>query len=94
MKAIVAMDALLVYPDHNQSFDIETDTCNYQLGAAIKQNGRPIAYYTPKLNSVQKNYSTIEKEQLAIMETFKEFRDMLLGAKSTFAPTTRTLPTK
>ena len=53
MKSIVVADALLAYPDPNQPFNVETDTSDYQLGAMIKQNGRPIAYYSQKLNSAQ-----------------------------------------
>ncbi|KAG7339615.1 hypothetical protein IV203_024654 [Nitzschia inconspicua] len=52
MKAIVARDALLIYPDNALPFDVETDASEYKLGSMIKQNGRPIAYYSASMKHI------------------------------------------
>ena len=91
MKAVIAKDVLLACPDHDLPFHIETDASDYQLGGRIfqkvpnKHTGqedlRDIAFYTRKLSGPQKNYSTIEKELLSIVEILKAFRDALYGAQ-------------
>jgi hypothetical protein len=49
------------------------------LGAVTIQEGKPLAFYSRKLNSAQTRYTTGEQEFLSIVETLKEFRDILLG---------------
>ena len=79
IKRVMAKETLLHYADFNQPFEIHTDASLRQIGAVISQNGKPIAFYTRKLRDGQHNYTTTERELLAIVETLKEFRTILLG---------------
>ena len=81
IKKIVSQEVLLAYPNFNELFEIYTDASDYQLGAVISQQNKPIAFYSRKLSSAQRNYTTTERELLAIVETLKEFRNILLGQK-------------
>ena len=78
-KKIVIQDTLLAFPNFTAKFVIHTDASDMQLGAVISQNGRPIAFYSRKLNSAQRRYTTTERELLSIVEYLREFKNILLG---------------
>jgi hypothetical protein len=73
MHLLMAADALAAYPDHNKWFNVFTDAFDFQLGACIIQEERPVAYFLRKLTKSQQNYTTMEKEMLSIVATLKEF---------------------
>ena len=83
IKRVVGREVLLAYPDFSLPFEIHTDASKSQLGAVISQKGKPIAFFSRKLNPAQLNYTTTEKELLSIVETLKEFRNILLGHRIT-----------
>ncbi len=79
MKRIMARETILAYPNFDKPFEIHTDASAYQLGAVISQDGKPIAFYSRKLTPTQMRYTTTERELLSIVETFKDFRTILMG---------------
>ena len=81
VKRTLAREVLCAYPDFNKPFEIHTDASKRQIGAVISQEGKPIAFYSKKLNKAQNNYTVTEKELLSIVATLKEFRNILLGYK-------------
>ena len=83
LKKIISKEVLLAYPDFSKPFEIHTDASDLQLGSVISQGGRPIAFYSRKLSDAQTRYTTQERELLSIVETLKEFRNILLGQRIT-----------
>ena len=83
MKKLISRDVILTYPDFSKEFKIYADASDRQLGAVITQDNKPLAFFSRKLNSAQRNYTTTERELLSIVETLKEFRNILLGQRVT-----------
>ena len=81
IKQTLSREVILAYPTYGELFEIYTDASTRQLGAVITQNGRPIAFFSRKLNSAQMKYSVTELELLSIVECLKEFKGMLWGQK-------------
>ncbi len=79
VKATIARDVVLTYPDYSEVFKIYTDTSSKQLGAVITQKNRHCAFFSWKLFVAQRKYSVTKIELLAIVETLNEFKGMLWG---------------
>ncbi len=81
VKATIAKDVVLAYPDYSKVFEIYTDASSKQLGAVITQDNKPIAFCSWKLSDMQPKYSVTNIELLAIVETLKEFKRDAMGPK-------------
>jgi hypothetical protein len=79
VKATIAKDVVLAYPDYSKVFEIYTDASSNQLGAVITQDNKPIVLFSRKLSDAQRKYSVTKIELLAIVETLKKFKGMLWG---------------
>ena len=74
---------LLQYPDFSKTFLLTTDASNFAIGSILSQGeiGKdlPIAYASRTLSKPEQNFSTIEKELLAIVWSVQHFRPYLYG---------------
>jgi hypothetical protein len=82
IKATIAKEVVLAYPDFTKPFELYNDASMMQLGAVLTQGNRPIAFFSRKLSVTQTKYSVTKIELLAIVETSKEFQGMLWGANN------------
>lgn len=82
-KQLLCNSPVLQYPDFSKPFVLTTDASNIAIGSVLSQNNHSISYYSRTLNSAEQNYSTIERELLAILDSCKHFRPYLYGQKFT-----------
>ncbi|KAM1536108.1 hypothetical protein ACFX1Z_015041 [Malus domestica] len=85
LKDMLTSVPIIIPPDWSLPFELICDASDYAIGVVLgqKKDKKPhVIYYTSRtLNDAQLNYSTIEKELLAIVFALDKFRSYLLGTK-------------
>ena len=83
IKAKLSEEPVLKIIDFDKIMYVETDASDKDLGAALLQcygdTFHPVRYISRKLKTAEVNYSTIEKEGLAIVWSVEKFAIYLYG---------------
>nr|GEV20978.1 reverse transcriptase domain-containing protein [Tanacetum cinerariifolium] len=77
---------ILIAPNWDQPFELMCDASDYAVGAVlwqrVEKHFRPIHYASKTMNQAETNYTTTEKEMLAVVYAFEKFRSYLIMNKS------------
>jgi D-tyrosyl-tRNA(Tyr) deacylase len=60
LKATIAKDVALVYPDYSLEIEIYTDALSKQLGSVITQGNGQLAFFSRKRSAAQQKYRTTD----------------------------------
>ena len=83
-KELLQSAELLVHFDPKKELILASDASDYGMGAVLSHkmedgSERPVGYVSRSLNDAERNYSTLEKEALAIIFGVKKFHQFLYG---------------
>ncbi|GJV14305.1 reverse transcriptase domain-containing protein [Tanacetum coccineum] len=77
---------ILIAPNWDQPFELMCDASDYAIGAVlgqrIEKHFRAIHYASKTMTEAETNYTTTEKEILAVVYAFEKFRSYLIMNKS------------
>lgn len=82
VKSLIVSAPVLAYYKPTEVLEIQCDSSQSGLGAALMQNGHPIAYASRALAETESRYTQIEKEMLAIVFSVENFNDYMFGRKT------------
>jgi hypothetical protein len=85
LKNLLSASPILRQADPSLPYTLKTDASSYALGACVLQgegpDERPVEYASRLLTPAEKNYTTTEREALAIVFGVQKFRGYLEGAR-------------
>lgn len=87
LKELLTTAPILQQAQDDKPFYLKTDASGYAIGAVLVQgegkDEHPIEYASRLLNDAERNYSTTEREALAIVWAISKFRGYIDGAEVT-----------
>jgi hypothetical protein len=85
LRTCLTTSPILILPDINKDYILDTDACDYAVGAVLSQERAghvlPVEYFSKSLDLNQRKYHISEKELMAIVFSIEHFKQYLYGSK-------------
>ena len=87
LKEIITNAPILIHADPTKPYTLETDASDYAYGAVLSQvpphdkKLHPIAFLSKSMTPAERNYDIYNKEMLAVVKAFEQWRQYLQGTK-------------
>ncbi|KAG0420317.1 Retrovirus-related Pol polyprotein from transposon 17.6 [Dictyocoela roeselum] len=73
---------ILHHPNHNGEFILRCIASDPEMGSILLQDDKIVGYYSKKYNAQELNYTTVEKEFLAILKSLIHFKHLIFNTKT------------
>jgi hypothetical protein len=87
LKEALTTAPVLGKPDYTRDWVLEVDASDIAIGAVLSQEMdkevHPVYYWSRQLGKAERNYSTTDRECLAVVAACKKFRPYILGGHTT-----------
>lgn len=80
---MICKETTLAYFDPKKPVVLEVDASMKGVGAALTQEGRPIAFASKSLTDTEHRYANIEREMLAVVYACEKFHTFVFGRSFT-----------
>ena len=88
LKRVLSSAPVLAKPNFKQEWILDVDASDTAIGAVLSQKQedgevRPVYFWSRQLGKAERNYSTTDRESLAVVAACLKFRPYILGIFTT-----------